>query len=124
MTHPEIFEKYENPRAIGDAMCTALVGYTYQDPEFRFKKGTAPLKYWKQLLNNPDMEVLAVCDPVIHGDNVYTATYTNIADHCYQASLSRSKLNGRRTDNVRHHSNQLTQPCSSEHSNNCEHCSG
>jgi hypothetical protein len=64
MTHPDIFKKYENAHKIGDAMCTALVGYACQDPEFRFKRGTAPLKYWKQLRKDPGAEVLsarAIC---------------------------------------------------------------
>ena len=61
MTHPDIFKKYENAHKIGDAMCTALVGYAYQDPEFKFMRGTMPLKYWKQLHKDPGAEVLAAC---------------------------------------------------------------
>jgi hypothetical protein len=61
MSNPDVFNKYRDACAIGDAMCSALVGYTYQDPEYRFKKGMTPMKYWKQLHKDLVAEVLVVC---------------------------------------------------------------
>jgi len=94
MSHPDIFKKYENVRAIGDAMCNALVGYAYQDPEFRFKKGTPPLKYWKRLRKDPDVEVLAVRDLTVWPTRTNMELASFFTDHRHQTSLSCTEFHG------------------------------
>src|SRR5258708_2958835 len=93
MTHPDIFKKYENAHKIGDAMCAALVGYACQDPEFKFTRGTMPLKYWKQLRKDPGAEVLAA-RVICHFYECIVLTCVVSAGPCNKASFPCHKLDG------------------------------
>jgi hypothetical protein len=94
-TTPEVFDTFDSTESIVNAFRRQLAAYTYQEPPFIYMPGpdmVEPRVYWKGLIANTDVSVLAVSIHLFYFES--RSIDSHLIGSWTQIIFSCAKLNG------------------------------